>query len=182
MIAPFVKLPASRPARSTGCATSTSSAHGAIPAPSEIIAVFQNRPARRSIMWFVMAFPARSACATAISSNIDVTVIMDGWHGDTSRMYVAGDAGVKAMNLIDVTFEAIVARASERRQARRDIGRHRSRHPGTFAEGNRCSVGPRFLRSRPRPRSSTTRPTSCISATPAPDPGCRPACCSPSSL
>ncbi len=42
--------------------------------------------------------------------NIDVTVILDGWHGDTSRMFFLGDAGdisVKARRLVDVTFEAM---------------------------------------------------------------------------
>ena len=39
--------------------------------------------------------------------NIDVTVIRDGWHGDTSRMYVAGQTSVLATRLIDVTFEAM---------------------------------------------------------------------------
>lgn len=39
--------------------------------------------------------------------NIDVTVIRDGWHGDTSRMYVAGSPSVLAKRLIDVTREAM---------------------------------------------------------------------------
>ncbi|MFQ5617652.1 MAG: type I methionyl aminopeptidase [Rhodospirillales bacterium] len=42
--------------------------------------------------------------------NIDVTVILDGWHGDTSRMFYLGDVGdigVKARRLVDVTFEAM---------------------------------------------------------------------------
>ena len=40
--------------------------------------------------------------------NIDVTVILDGWYGDTSRMYYAGDVGVKAKRLCDVTYEAMM--------------------------------------------------------------------------
>ena len=39
--------------------------------------------------------------------NIDVTVILDGWYGDTSRMYFAGKPKVKAKRLVDVTFEAM---------------------------------------------------------------------------
>ncbi len=35
--------------------------------------------------------------------NIDVTVILDGWHGDTSRMYPVGDVKLKPMRLIDIT-------------------------------------------------------------------------------
>lgn len=40
--------------------------------------------------------------------NIDVTVILDGWHGDTSRMYNVGKVGIKAQKLIDVTYEAMM--------------------------------------------------------------------------
>ena len=41
--------------------------------------------------------------------NIDVTVIKDGWHGDTSRMFPIGRVGVKAAKLMDATFEAMWA-------------------------------------------------------------------------
>ena len=41
--------------------------------------------------------------------NIDVTVILDGWHGDTSRMYFAGERiPIKAKKLVDVTYEAMM--------------------------------------------------------------------------
>ncbi|MDZ4740538.1 MAG: type I methionyl aminopeptidase [Alphaproteobacteria bacterium] len=40
--------------------------------------------------------------------NIDVTAIIDGWHGDTSRMYLAGDVSIKARRLVDVTYEAMM--------------------------------------------------------------------------
>jgi methionyl aminopeptidase len=40
--------------------------------------------------------------------NIDVTVIVDGWHGDTSRMYYVGDVGVKQKRLIQVTYESMM--------------------------------------------------------------------------
>src|SRR3546814_4452759 len=39
--------------------------------------------------------------------NIDVTVIKDGWHGDTSRMYYAGEPSVMARRLVDATYEAM---------------------------------------------------------------------------
>ena len=39
--------------------------------------------------------------------NIDVTVILDGWHGDTSRMYLVGDVPLKARRLVDVTWESL---------------------------------------------------------------------------
>ncbi len=40
--------------------------------------------------------------------NIDITVILDGWHGDTSRMFPVGKVGVKARLLMDVTYEALM--------------------------------------------------------------------------
>ena len=40
--------------------------------------------------------------------NIDVTVILDGWHGDTSRMFFVGQNSVKARKLIEVTYEAMM--------------------------------------------------------------------------
>ncbi len=40
--------------------------------------------------------------------NIDVTVILDGWHGDTSRMYPVGDVKLKALRLIDITYESMM--------------------------------------------------------------------------
>jgi len=40
--------------------------------------------------------------------NIDVTVIVDGWFGDTSRMYVAGSLSRKAERLIQVTHDALM--------------------------------------------------------------------------
>ncbi|HCP18390.1 MAG TPA: type I methionyl aminopeptidase [Alphaproteobacteria bacterium] len=40
--------------------------------------------------------------------NIDITVILDGWYGDTSRMYWVGDVSVKAKRLTDVTYEAMM--------------------------------------------------------------------------
>ncbi len=40
--------------------------------------------------------------------NIDVTVILDGWHGDTSRMYPVGDVKLKASRLVDITYESMM--------------------------------------------------------------------------
>ena len=39
--------------------------------------------------------------------NIDVTVIKDGWHGDTNRTFLVGEAGVLAQRLVDITYEAM---------------------------------------------------------------------------
>lgn len=40
--------------------------------------------------------------------NVDVTVVLNGWHGDTSRMFVAGQPSTKARLLMDVTYESMM--------------------------------------------------------------------------
>ena len=40
--------------------------------------------------------------------NIDVTAIVDGWHGDTSRMFFVGEVSVKSQNLVSATYESMM--------------------------------------------------------------------------
>ena len=40
--------------------------------------------------------------------NIDITTILEGWHGDTSRMFGVGKIAVKAKRLMDITYEAMM--------------------------------------------------------------------------
>ena len=40
--------------------------------------------------------------------NVDVTVLKDGWHGDTSRTYEVGEVSVKAKKLVKTTFDAMM--------------------------------------------------------------------------
>ena len=40
--------------------------------------------------------------------NIDVTPLLNGWHGDSSRMYFAGDVPIKARRLVEVTYECLM--------------------------------------------------------------------------
>lgn len=40
--------------------------------------------------------------------NVDVTPLLDGWHGDTSRMYLIGNVPLKARKLVDVTYECLM--------------------------------------------------------------------------
>ncbi|ODS63978.1 MAG: type I methionyl aminopeptidase [Arenimonas sp. SCN 70-307] len=70
--------------------------------------------------------------------NIDVTVIKDGWHGDTSRMYLVGEPNVLARRLVDVTREAMFRgiRAVRPGATLGDIG-HAIQQ---YAEGERFSV------------------------------------------
>ena len=70
--------------------------------------------------------------------NIDVTVIVDGWYGDTSRMYVAGKLQRKAERLIEVTHDALMVgiEAVKPGNTFGDIGAAIQR----FVEGHRMSV------------------------------------------
>ncbi|HEX3122257.1 MAG TPA: type I methionyl aminopeptidase [Rhodanobacteraceae bacterium] len=70
--------------------------------------------------------------------NIDVTVIKDGWHGDTSRMYYVGKPDVRAQRLCTVTFEAMMLGIEQVRPGATlgDIGAAIQRH----VEGNGFSV------------------------------------------
>ncbi|MBU8539101.1 type I methionyl aminopeptidase [Falsiroseomonas tokyonensis] len=70
--------------------------------------------------------------------NIDLAVILDGWHGDSSRMYVAGAPGTRAARLIAVAHEAMMQGIAAIRPGARlgDIGFAIQRH----VEAARCSV------------------------------------------
>ena len=45
--------------------------------------------------------------------NIDVTPLLNGWHGDTSRMFLVGNVPIKAKRLVDVTYEAMMLGIAE---------------------------------------------------------------------
>lgn len=70
--------------------------------------------------------------------NIDVTVIEDGWHGDTSKMYLVGKVADHAKRLVDVTQECMYAGIKEVRPGAHlgDVGAAIQEH----AETNHYSV------------------------------------------
>jgi methionyl aminopeptidase len=70
--------------------------------------------------------------------NIDVTVILDGWHGDTSRMYAVPPVKRKAMRLMDLTYAALQAGMDAARANSNlgDIGAAIQ----NLVEADRCSV------------------------------------------
>jgi methionyl aminopeptidase len=70
--------------------------------------------------------------------NIDVTVIVDGWYGDTSRMYVAGTPNRKAARLMEVTHDALMRGIEAARPGATfgDIGAAIQ----SYVEANRMSV------------------------------------------
>src|SRR5262245_37493150 len=81
-------------------------AHGAIPAP------LNYRGFPKSICTSVNhvvchGIPGPKPLREGDIVNIDVTLIADGWHGDTSRMYAVGAISRRAERLIEVTYEAL---------------------------------------------------------------------------
>ena len=70
--------------------------------------------------------------------NIDVTPIVDGWHGDSSRMYLVGDVALKARKLVDITYECLMLGIEQARPGNHlgDIGNAIQQH----AEAQRYSV------------------------------------------
>jgi len=70
--------------------------------------------------------------------NIDVTFILDGWHGDASRMYGVGEIPRRAERLIEVTYEALMRGIAVVKPGATtgDIGAAIQR----FAESERCSI------------------------------------------
>ena len=70
--------------------------------------------------------------------NIDVTPMVDGWHGDTSRMFLVGNVPIKAKKLVDVTYECLMLGIEQARPGNRmgDVANAIQRH----AESHRYSV------------------------------------------
>ncbi len=74
--------------------------------------------------------------------NIDVTPILDGWHGDSSRMFLLGEVSVRARRLVDITYEALMLGIAQVKPGNRlgDIG-HAIQQ---YAESQRCSIVTEF--------------------------------------
>ena len=70
--------------------------------------------------------------------NVDVTLIVDGWHGDSSRMYLVGEVPRRAQRLVEVTYESLMRGIDVVRPGATtgDIGAAIQ----TYAEAERCSV------------------------------------------
>ena len=112
-------------------------AHGAIPAP------LNYRGFPKSICTSLNhvvchGIPGPAPLKEGDILNIDVTLIVDGWHGDTSRMYAVGQISRAAERLIEVTYEALMrgVAAVKPGATTGDIGAAIQ----TYAESERCSV------------------------------------------
>ncbi|WP_273784588.1 type I methionyl aminopeptidase [Brucella intermedia] len=70
--------------------------------------------------------------------NIDVTYLLDGWHGDSSRMYAVGEIKRAAERLLEVTYESLLRGIAAVKPGAKTgaIGAAIQ----TYAEGERCSV------------------------------------------
>lgn len=111
--------------------------HGAVPAP------LHYRGFPKSICTSVNhvvchGIPGPKQLKEGDTLNIDVTVILEGWHGDTSRMFFVGKAPIRAQRLCEVTYEAMLRGIAAVRPGARlgDIG-HAIQ---SYVEANRCSV------------------------------------------
>ena len=81
--------------------------HGAIPAPLD----YKGFPKATCISVnhvVCHGIPSEKTLHDGDILNIDITTIVDGWYGDTSRMFWVGDVSVKAKRLTEVTYEAMM--------------------------------------------------------------------------
>lgn len=87
--------------------------HGAIAAPLGYVGSPHVMPFPKSICTSINhvvchGIPGDRKLMDGDIMNIDVTVIVDGWHGDTSRMFTVGKVGVRAQKLVEATYEAMM--------------------------------------------------------------------------
>ncbi|MFA5123352.1 type I methionyl aminopeptidase [Zavarzinia sp.] len=81
--------------------------HGAWPAPYN----YRGYPASicTSLNHVIChGIPSDKPCRDGDILNIDVTVILDGWHGDSNRTYLVGNVPLKARRLVEVTYESMM--------------------------------------------------------------------------
>ena len=76
--------------------------------------------------------------------NIDMTVIKDGWHGDTSKMFQVGKPTIRGQRICDVAYKAMVL-GIEMVAPRRAPGRYRPCHPDLCREAAELLGGARIL-------------------------------------
>ncbi|MEC9367769.1 MAG: type I methionyl aminopeptidase, partial [Pseudomonadota bacterium] len=111
--------------------------HGAVPAPL----MYRGFPKSicTSLNHVVChGIPGERALKEGDIVNIDVTLILDGWHGDSSRMYAVGSVSRAAERLIAVTYESLMrgVAAAKPGATTGDIGAAIQ----SYAEAERCSV------------------------------------------
>jgi len=111
--------------------------HGAIPAP------LNYRGFPKSICTSVNhvvchGIPGPKPLREGDIVNIDVTLIVDGWYGDTSRMFPVGEISRRAQRLIEVTYEALMRGIAAVKPG--NTTGHIGAAIQSYAESQRCSV------------------------------------------
>jgi methionyl aminopeptidase len=112
-------------------------AHGAVPAT----VFYRGYPCASCISLnhvVCHGIPGERALKEGDILNVDVTLIVDGWHGDSSRMYTVGAVSRRAELLVQVTYECLMLGVGAVRDGATtgDIGAAIQSH----AEANRMSV------------------------------------------
>jgi methionyl aminopeptidase len=137
MIGDYVKPGVTTDELNTICHRYITEEQGAIPAP------LNYRGFPKSICTSVNhvvchGIPGDKTLKSGDSVNIDITVIKDGYHGDTSRMFMVGKENIQARRLADLTLEAMWRGIQELKDGARlgDIGEAIQ----TFVEKNRFTV------------------------------------------
>jgi methionyl aminopeptidase len=110
-ITPFVKAGVTTDELNTLC-HDWALAHNAVPAPLGY-SPFGYTPFPKSICTSVNhvvchGIPSSKQLVTGDIINIDVTLIVDGWHGDTSRMFCIGKVPLRAEKLVNITYECMM--------------------------------------------------------------------------
>jgi len=110
-ITPFVKPGATTGELDQLCHDYMVNVQGTIPAPLNY-APPGHKPYPRSICTSVNhqvchGVPGDKLLKAGDIVNIDVTVIKDGWHGDTSRMFYVGEPTIQARRLCEITYQAM---------------------------------------------------------------------------
>ena len=111
-ITPFVKPGVTTETLDKACHDYMVEVQGCIPAPLNY-APGGHKPYPKSICTSINqrvchGIPSDKVLKDGDIVNLDITVIKDGWHGDTSRMYYVGDVKRKAQRLVEITYEAMM--------------------------------------------------------------------------
>jgi methionyl aminopeptidase len=141
-ISPFVQAGISTDELDRLCHDYMVDVQGCIPAPLNY-APHGHKPYPKSICTSVNhqvchGVPGDKKLKNGDIVNLDITTIKDGWHGDTSRMFMVGAPSIQAKRLVDITFDCMWKGIAEVKPGATlgDIGHAIQSH----AESNGCSV------------------------------------------
>jgi methionyl aminopeptidase len=141
-ITPFVQAGISTDALDKLCHDYMVDVQGCVPAPLNY-APHGHKPYPKSICTSVNhqvchGVPGDRTLKNGDIVNLDITTIKDGWHGDTSRMFMVGTPSIQAKRLVELTYDCMWKGIAQVKPGATlgDIG-HAIQQ---YAEGNGCSV------------------------------------------